>query len=858
MWNRTPITDTDCDTLLALRFVFGWGLLAVILPVSIASAEKSNEASVKIGSQAKVPTDPRQKHARFVIFRPGDGQTVSLNPPRFSWPYLPDIVLPARHVSAEMRFTLQISASATFDDVYYESPETDCNFYNFIPELKGARRWYWRVKYRRESGKGHWSGVRSFTLAPDATVWDRSRIPAAIANLNEHPRILFNRANLNAVRALRHENEYSAGLYDHIIHDADNAIKQDWYRDFPHNDTQRYRGNVSGYMNMTIGLLKVAWAHKLTGHNKYTGYKENFLKLASYPPGGKSSPEGIAGNTKWNTHLTEYLGLFYDWCYHDLTPRERAVVRKALEWRISHTLNNYAWKRDDGERIRYGSIAVYVASHPYENSMVSLAGALSIADESPVARKALEIWTHYLIGITNGMGADQGWNEGPGYGNGKMKWLTDAAWYLHTALPEAQLGKNKALVDLCDFFSRITPLGARHCSFGNRGKNELDWCRSRITTMRRVATLCNGPEAMQNWLATRARLKGMLGRDTYPAVSPWIDYFMPLYNTSPAPRQKQDFNRLFALEGWVTVNSAPPSNLQAQQDAVSMTFHCRPRGGYSHSFRSENAFDIHAFGNTITVGGGTTSNQSWFANHTMSHNTVLVNGKEQLAAQGRTVPFCGRVIAYQEGSGYVYWAGDATAAYGPKTDLGRFVRHVLFVDDRYFVIYDDLQMADDADPGVFQWLYHIIDPVPLRWNVKEGELTYSIGEANVTLRHVAHTSDLTMENRRGKKGMINPITDEDLTRSDKWARGKDWKKLPRPLDAHHLWFSHKTPRRNMQYLVVIVPSRSNQKTPIIASISDTAVRVTFGDKETTISFGEEEADIQVDPEAVLAEQDTIN
>ena len=806
-------------------------------------------AGVKIGADAKVAPDSRQEYARFVINRPGDGKEVTLNPPRFSWPYLPGIVFPERMIDADMHFTLQISKSESFDKPYFQSPETDCNFYNFIPELKGAKKWFWRVGYRKGKSAIQWSDVRSFILADSAVVWDRSGIPAAIAGLKGHPRILFRPDNMDAVRALREKDKYSAELYDHILKGAEEAMRTDWYKNFPTSDKQPPKGK--NFMHMAIETLKVAWAHKMTGDDKYTGYKENFLKLASYPPGGKSSPEGMAKNKKWNTHLTEYMGLFYDWCYDEMTPAERKVMRDGIEWRLNHTLNSFAWKRNDGKRIGYGSIGVYVSSHPYENSMVSLPGALAICDESDVARRAVEVWTNYVIGVTNGMGEDQGWNEGPGYGNGKMKWLCDAIWYLETAVPEVDLGKNEILPDLCDFFSRITPLGARHCSFGNRGINENDWCMSRITNMRRVAVMCDDAEAMQNWLGTRARMIEKTKRTPQPAISPWIDYFLPLYGKDPEPKLKSDFNKLFALEGWVTVSSEPPSDNDAQKSAVSMTFHCRPRGGYSHSFRNENTFDIHAFGETITVGGASTSNQSWFANHTTSHNTVLVNGVQQLYALSKNAKFCGRVIAYKDGGDYVYWAGDATPAYGPKTDLGRFVRHVLFVDKKYFVIYDDLRMAEGKPAGTFQWLYHALGTMPMNWNAKTGELTYSVGATDVTLRQMMHVGDLTVQDLQGKEGMINPITGEDLTKSDKWAKGRPANKLPKPVDAHHLWFSHKTPRTEMNYLVVIVPSRKGAEKPTIVPAGDKAVRVGFGGKETTLSFGKADGDIMVDTEAVL-------
>jgi len=121
--------------------------------------------------------------------------------------------------------------------------------------------------------------------------------------------------------------------------------------------------------------------------------------------------------------------------------------------------------------------------------MVTLPGALAICDESPVAAQALELGVHYLIGITNATGEDEAWNEGPGYGNGKMKWLTDATCYLQTAIPELNLPKNEAYRAYGDFFARLTPLGARHSSFGNRGYEERDWTGSRVTNFRRVAML---------------------------------------------------------------------------------------------------------------------------------------------------------------------------------------------------------------------------------------------------------------------------------------------------------------------------------------------------------------------------------
>ena len=444
------------------------------------------------------------------------------------------------------------------------------------------------------------------------------------------------------------------------------------------------------------------------------------------------------------------------------------------------------------------------------------------------------------------MGEDECWNEGPGYGASKLKWLTQATWYLQTTIPELDLGKNPIYRGYCDFFARLSPIGTTHTSFGNYGINEQYWVGSRVTNFRRMAMLQGNPVAMQNWIDSRRRLKEITESNGMPSW-PWIDYVLPYYTREPEPRAEGNTAKLFPLEGWVTASSAPPSDYEAQKEAVSIGFCCRPRGGYSHAFRSENGFDLHAYGETVAVGGCNTSNQSFFANHTMSHNTVLVDGREQLGAKEGSVPACGRIIAYEQGDGYVYWAGDATPSYGLDSGLDRFIRHVVFVDGAYVVMYDDLAMQDDADPVTFQWLYHIIPLVPLDFDEKAFRLRYALGNTEVVLRHAAHVGDLTFEDLPTENGMVNPITGEDVSRSDKWLKGDPRGiPIPEPAEAHHLWISHRTPRKDMQFLAAVVPVRKGEDEPSIKT-----VRVAFRGTERRIAFGQdEEADISIDVAAV--------
>jgi len=815
-----------------------------LLPLLYSLLSTTAQAGIVIDpAAAAIPTTIIPDQPRWVDNRPVDGQTVDLNPPRFSWTWLPtpppyDGALPGNVI-----FSLQIAADEAFTKPVVNVAETRSNCYNFLPVLPSNGPWYWRVGYRVDGAALVWGQTRTFTIAPDAPEWDRSELHELLAALHGHPRILLPPGGRDALLAIRDDQPEAAGLADYIIATADKILGSKDYREFPATDAKKVNG--SWYLGLGRDLVFVAFARLLTGDAQYDGFRERAVTMASWPKGGYSSPEGAGSIDKWATHLTEYLGLIYDTFYDDFSDAERATLRGSIAWRLEHTLRSFAMWRNGGQAVRSGCLPIMASSHPYENLMVSLPGALAIAHEEPIGGEFLELGLHYLIGITNGFGEDEGWNEGAGYGNGKMKWLMDATGYLTAAMPELELGRNPLYADLADFFSRITPLGARHTAFGNRGHNESDWVGSRITTMRRVAQLTGSRQAMANWLASRQRLTELRGSEPQP-YSPWLDYVLAGRFDVPAPEVEQDPVKVFATAGWATMSAAPPSDLEAQRDAVSMVFQCRPQGGFSHAFRSENAFDIHAFGETVTVGGGTTSNQSFFANHTMSHNTVLVNGQEQLGSKSSHAGIKGRLLAFQQGPDYVYVAGDATNAYGPETGLAKFVRHVLFVDQSWFAIYDELEMAADAEPATFQWLYHITPEVGFQFDAANFRFDYQIGQVKVAMQQLLGGDDLTFSDRAGITGMINPITGEDLTNMDKWVRADETPKDLQPLSAHHLWITRRTPTKSARFLAVIVPFKDGTPGPAITTLGEAGATVEFGGRRRSVSFSRgSQADIVV-------------
>lgn len=267
--------------------------------------------------------------------------------------------------------------------------------------------------------------------------------------------------------------------------------------------------------------------------------------------------------------------------------------------------------------------------------------------------------------------------------------------------------------------------------------------------------------------------------------------------------------------------TGPPSLRSTFENGLGVIFQCRPRGGYSHSFNSDGSFQLHAYGQMINHGGGSSANGDAYAYHTMSHNSILVDGLGQAqTSRGQVLPYYGRIAAFSRGDDYVYFAGDVTGCY-PRTPgdfsrwslpldkiyqeralpyLERFIRHVLFLHGRYFIIYDDLSCSQ---PAIYTWLYHILPEEPFTFDKNTFTVDYKVGEVDVRLRHLAHPEGLELDDRVGMQAFVNPLTGEDYRQT----------RVGDILCGHNLWVSNTAPARKWSFLTVIYPARSGQTIP---------------------------------------------
>ncbi|HEX2924296.1 MAG TPA: hypothetical protein VHS28_09735 [Chloroflexota bacterium] len=637
-------------------------------------------------------------------------------------------------------------------------------------------------------------------------------------------------------------------------------------------DTDKDPASI-GYVEMGHSLAAVAFCWRVTGDPKYAGVKDRALKMARYPKGGRSSPQGAGGDSaEDSTQTTEALGLMYDWLYQDMTAMERKDFAASLDWRIEHFVNHFSWKyvvepkptsrpstqpasapassptlaqpsrpATSQPIVYFGSLSTTAGSHQFEGFWDTYPASLAAYEDSPNARLCFALGLNYMIGVGAGHGPDEGWNEGPGYGNSKFAWLTNATSYLDSVFPDFHIGANPWLRRQGEWFRAVTPVGMQHAPWGHGSNNHEYFENGHRKSYRKLAYITGDGRFLANWL----QYVDQTNLD-YDVMRPWIECTLPLWRARPEPVVQEDPIRLYPIAGWVTALSGSPSDPNTYKHGVGMIFAARSDGAYSHAFACDNSFHIFAYGHDISHAAGTGEKEA-DAYQTMSHNTILVDGLGQ--TQGRqNVPQFSRILAFGRTGDTVYWCGDATMSYPhvkyrvktywgavseiyDQRDLAyvtRVNRHILFLHNKYFVILDDLAASQ---PAQWTWLYHALDSDQSRMDSKTGTFQYTIGQTPVYVKQLLNLPEIDIQDLQGLEGLKNPVTSEDYTDEIIKAPGDR-----RYVAKHNLWLTTRDKHNTWRFLSVIYPVAPSSPAPKIERLDDLTIRVTAGQEVDVISF----------------------
>jgi len=823
--------------------------------------------AVTIGTEAVLRALETTRWARFISYRPADGQTVHLNPPRFCWPYLPEIV-PAEPLPGgklpDLLYTLQIAADRDFSRVLQQAGPTTINFYNLLKPLPKPGRYWWRVIYRWPDGNVIASRTRCFVIAEDAAVWDRSRIRSKWT-ASEHPRVIFNEANIEALRKLASTHPLSKAVFAESLRQAERTLASRWWHKMPPSDrvggpelAVKYGlSDRFAFLRIAREMANVAFVYMITADGKYLSVIDRLLKFCEYPPGGWSSPEGAGGNEDC-CQITEYLALMYDWLYRHLTDQQRKIVLEAIRWRTEHTINNFSWRLGKGQRKRLHNVGLSEASHVYEDFMDTLVAGLAAWEDGPIFKLTYDLAVNYLIGVNTSYGTDGTHNEGPGYGNSKMLWLMHATAYYDMSLPELDLHKNPYYASMAEFFRWIVPLGLKRSCWGNGSAKEGYILGNRTCNALVLAWMLGDGRIWHHYLESCR----YMGRDLV-YDRPWIAYALPHFYQQPRPQPETGGVRTWQEGGWVVAMRHSPAEYDKWQENVGVIFVARPKGGYQHSFFCDGSFQFFAYGQDLTSGGGSTGNKDVFAYHAMSHNTVLINGLGQaqplhwrISNFTRSIlPMrAARLAAFQAKGDVAYFAADLTSAYlskprrvahwwgtfgeayqaRPLPPIEYYHRHVLFIKNRYLLVLDDIKLAEPHS-ATFTWLYHVPRADGVNYDAKTATLKYDVNGIRCMLRHLPLSGPLSFEDRQGQAGAVNPITGEDYRSTLRGDPGE-----------HHFWFTTRHATNRQIFAVVIYPLKKGEAWPRIEMPDANQIKIAGPEGTQTIDLHGGPGDISVD------------
>lgn len=484
------------------------------------------------------------------------------------------------------------------------------------------------------------------------------------------------------------------------------SLKADRWRDVQ---------DLTGRITAIAEAATLAWL--VTGEQRYLDKARDFLLHActwTLDPDWRQGPVPGATDIHYNDEgafrLWRKLPLIYDQLRNQLTPEQRQQVLDHFRARGRQTVE---WIRASGiEQVRRNSLEVEPSSHPIRfMAMVGLS-ALALWDDLPETRDWWDFAYSFYRDQFSPFGGDAGgWAEGSAYWRGTIE---------HAAFQDALLAIGDPLAYASPFW-RNSPYFAvynvqpyLHTIFGdasNAGHFNLEPVMAEyLLHLARVQ--------QDGFLVSYARLlddprprpadagMGKADRNYPTAAELLIRNFIGSRFPLPEPRNLGDLPpyRLFEDVGWVSFHSA----LGRPSEDIHVTFKSSPFGSFSHSHADQNAFILNAYGEGLAINSANrefhnSPHHDRWTRQTRSKNALLLDGRGQRPKDKRAT---GRITRFETGPRYAWATGDATTAYQteqPEGRVQRVTRDLVFVDQRYVVTRDRVELAD---PGRLSWLLH--------------------------------------------------------------------------------------------------------------------------------------------------------
>ncbi|MBS1207781.1 MAG: heparinase [Proteobacteria bacterium] len=544
---------------------------------------------------------------------------------------------------------------------------------------------------------------------------------AALAN--EHPRLLIRPADLPALRAFLKDlpsQPDGAALAKLALPPLDSRAL------IPEPKPAR-NGTLEGTKQWEAGYKAAnetaAWAQR---------YALAWL-LTEDPAYGREAARWLMHLASWDITRETYrtndelfiqslrpMIFAYDWAYAALTPEERATVGKALIARMEVLASQIQPKFT----LTRPTAPDNSLSHPMRFISTLGQGGLALFHETKRAPGWLA-WSYeyYLRQFPVWGGPAGGWAEGLNY------WNTGISQHQRFLEGMALFGFKEPLARP---FWRNTPYFGIYSlmpypgsSFGDL-TNIMGPSGSIALMMEKFAVLNADPYPLAYAKALRQKPPASFNYYTYDGADSFLQRFRTAQAKLPEVKLTElPQSRYFDDIGVVAMHSA----LGDAANDIMLGFRSSPQGSASHGFADQNSFVLNAFGQPLAINSGyrefyDSPHQVGWSRQTKAKNAVLFDGEGQRIKDATAT---GTITRFADGAGYSFATGNAQRAYGARAE--RALRHVFFVNRRYFVILDE-----DAAPEAvkYQWQLHARSPMTL--SPERNEIVQQQGNARLTVR----------------------------------------------------------------------------------------------------------------------------
>jgi len=459
--------------------------------------------------------------------------------------------------------------------------------------------------------------------------------------------------------------------------------------------------------NLQGRVLTYCMAFTLTGEKRYrdAAVKELDHALSDWPIWVDTAHPPPYDLMTGENCLT--FGLAFDWLYQDLTPGERERLRQGAERR---GLKPYL------DATRHVPAPSWLTAKHNWNTVCNGGAtilALALETESDLSKAVLDQAVPAMKNYWSHLGADGGWDEGTGYWTYGHRYGFTAA----EALRRCGRGEGATVFESpgakrTGYFPLIFNPGRRiSASFGDSNSRAND------PILYLLGREYKNPDFV--WFQDRAGLRGV-ENDGWPAEAmtllwrPVGEAWLPENHPGFAPTLEAV--SVFPSIGWAMLTPSqpdPPFFLAFKNGSLA-------------------ANHTHLDLNHISIGWGDTmlavelgsrpypadyfsrKRYSYYEITTRGHNTLLLGGQGQVP--GRT----GRLVGPIKGQGYEEIVGVADGAY--EVPAERVRRHIVFVDKRYFVVLDEIELARPAPVELrFHTYGKVLSEGPERWKLSQDQ-----------------------------------------------------------------------------------------------------------------------------------------